>query len=103
VRLTLSSGNLGELYVAQANPFTIFYHRDHFRTIHFWFCGIPMISIISVIIGHNLIKYTKCVIGTILSEGIHECNSSLEPRQKDLEVGMLKKGLPASANVSEAN
>jgi hypothetical protein len=103
VRLTVSSGNLEELYGAQTSPFAILHHRDHFCTVCSWFCGVPMISIILVIIGHNLIKYTKCVIGTILSEGIHECNSSLELGQKDLKVGMMRKGSPTSGNVLEAN
>ena len=89
-----------EFYGARASPFAIFYHQDHFGIVRSWFCGVPMISIILVIIGHNLIKYTKCVIGTILFEGIHECNSSLELGQKDLKVGMMRKGSPTSGNVS---
>jgi hypothetical protein len=52
--------------------------------------------VILVIIGHNLIKYIKCVIGTILSEGIHEYNSSLEPIWKDIKVGMMRKGFSTS-------
>jgi hypothetical protein len=86
MRLTVSLGNLEGLYGAQASPFTIFHHQDHFCTVRSWFCGVPTISVILVIIGHNLIKCTKYVIGTILSEGIHECNSSLEPRWKGLKV-----------------
>jgi hypothetical protein len=30
IRITVSSGNLEELYGAQASPFTIFHHQDHF-------------------------------------------------------------------------
>jgi hypothetical protein len=101
--LTGGPGNLEEFYGAQASPFAIFYHQDHFCTVRSWFHGVPMIFVILVIIGHNLIKYTKCVIGTILSEGIHECNSSLEPGWKYLKVGMMRKGFPTSRNVLEAN
>jgi hypothetical protein len=61
--------------------------------------GIPTILIIWVIIEHNLIKYTNGVIWIILSKGIPWCNSSLESRQKDLKVGMMRKGLPTSRNV----
>ena len=103
VRLIMSLGNLGDLYGVQASPFIIFYHQDHFRTVRSCFHGVPTISVILVIIGHNLIKYTKCVIGTVLSEEIHECNSSLEPRLKDLKVGMMIKGFPTSGNILEAN
>jgi hypothetical protein len=92
----VSSGNLEELYGAQASPFAIVYHQDHFCIVHSWIHGVPTIFVILVIIGHNLIKYTKCVIGTILSEGIHEYNSSLERRQKYLKVGMMRKGFPTS-------
>jgi hypothetical protein len=89
-------GQFGGVIWAQASPFAIFYHQDRFH-------GIPTISINLVIIGHNLIKYTKCVIGTVLSEEIHECNSSLEPGLKDLKVVMMIKGFPTSRNILEAN
>jgi hypothetical protein len=46
MRITVSSGNLEELYGAQASPFTIFHHQDHFHTVRFWFRGIPTISVI---------------------------------------------------------
>jgi hypothetical protein len=46
MRLTVSSGNLEELYGAQASPFAIFHHQDHFRTVRSWFRGVPMISVI---------------------------------------------------------
>jgi hypothetical protein len=46
MRIPVSSNNLEELYGAQASPFSIFHHRDHFRTIHSWLRGIPTISII---------------------------------------------------------
>jgi hypothetical protein len=103
VRLTMSSSNLEELYGAQASPFAILHHQDHFHIVRSWFHGVPTISLILVIIGYNLIKYTKCVIETILSKGIHECNSSLEPGRKDLKVGMMRKGSSTSGNVLEAN
>ena len=83
--------NLEEFYGAQASPFRS------------WLCGVLMIYVILVNIRHSLIKYTKCVIGTILSEGIHECNISLEPRQKYLNFGMMTKGFSTFKNVLEAN
>jgi hypothetical protein len=65
--LTGGPRNLEEFYGAQASPFTIFYYWDHFCIAGSWFYGVLMIFVILVIIGHNLIKYTKCVIGTISS------------------------------------
>jgi hypothetical protein len=62
----MSLGNLDGLYGAQDSPFSIFHHHDNFYTIHPWLCVVPMISIILVIIEHNLIKCSKYVIGTIL-------------------------------------
>jgi hypothetical protein len=47
-RLTVSSGNLEELYGAQASPFAIFHHRDHFCMVRSWFRGVPTISVILV-------------------------------------------------------
>jgi hypothetical protein len=46
LRLTMSSSALEELDEAHPSPFTIFHHWDHFRTVHSWFRGIPMIPII---------------------------------------------------------
>jgi hypothetical protein len=37
MRITVSSGNLEELYGAQASPFTIFHHQDHFCTVSLGF------------------------------------------------------------------
>jgi hypothetical protein len=67
--LSVSSEDLEELYEAQPSPFTIFHHRDHFRTVRSWFRGIPTILVIWGIIEHNLIKCTKGVIWIILFEG----------------------------------
>ena len=95
----MSSKGLRELYEVQHSPFTISHHHDHFHTVRSWFHGILMIPLIWVIIEHNLIKYTNGVIRIILSEGIPWCNSSLELGQKDLKVGMMRKGLPTFGNV----
>jgi hypothetical protein len=46
MRLTVSSGILEELYGAQASPFAIIHHHDHFRIVLSWFCGVPTISVI---------------------------------------------------------
>jgi hypothetical protein len=77
-RLKISSEGLRELYEAHPRPFTIFHHRDDFRTVRSWFHGIPTIPVIWVIIEHNLIQYTNGVIRIILSERIPWCNISLE-------------------------
>ena len=99
----MSSEGLRELYEAHPSPFTIFHHRDHLCTVRSWFYGIPTIPVIWVIIEHNLIKCTNGVIQIILSERIPWCNNSLELGKKCLKVGTMRKGLPTSGNVLEAN
>jgi hypothetical protein len=48
-------------------------------------------------------KYTKCIICIILSEGIPSCNNSLESRREYVKVGMMGNGLSVSKNVLKSN
>jgi hypothetical protein len=79
------------------------HNHDHFCIVLPSFRGVPTIFVVLVIIGLNLIKCTKYVIWTILSEGIQECNSSLEPGWKGLKFGRTRKGFLTFGNALEAN
>jgi hypothetical protein len=46
VMLSVSLEDLVELYEGQPSPFTIFHHRDHFRTVCSCFRGISTIPVI---------------------------------------------------------
>lgn len=58
----------------------------------FAFCSVAsrQLSKVNVIIGHNLINYARRGILGRLIDGTPQCNSLLEPKQEDLQVGMVR-------------
>jgi hypothetical protein len=71
----------------------IFHDYDPFRTSWLWFCcipTIPTISMILTILSDKLIEITKEVIlGTLLG-GTSQCNSLLESGEATLQDGMAR-------------